>query len=211
MAIRITRSPRSMASTRVPSRTTASPATNRWSARTVSSAAMVPPVRSCKTAASSVTRSDGNRRRASAGSTRSTFAPAASTALAYAGERRAVGAEEHDVARVHERSRRRRARDAATPPRGRGASAARRAPSCTCCASCERLPCELPRSWPIRNRSSTATGRQPRRRRCHAVARPTTPPPMTTARYAGRAHVVAPGISRGMRPWSSSSVRVPRP
>src|SRR6185369_17992394 len=33
----------------------------------------------------------------------------------------------------------------------------------------------------MRKRSTTATGRQPRQRRCQAAANPTTPPPITTA------------------------------
>src|SRR5437899_542910 len=43
-------------------------------------------------------------------------------------------------------------------------------------------PCELPRSWPIRNRSTNSV-RRPRRARVHAVAVPMAPPPITTASH----------------------------
>src|SRR5439155_3578244 len=46
-------------------------------------------------------------------------------------------------------------------------------------------PCELPRSWPIRNRSSSSV--LPRRRaRAQAAAVPMAPPPTTTASHRSR-------------------------
>src|SRR4051794_11546826 len=51
-------------------------------------------------------------------------------------------------------------------------------------------PCELPRTWPGSNRSSSVTDR-PRRARCHAAADPMAPAPTTTTSTRSTGRVLA--------------------